>query len=282
MPTACTLCGAEDAFLLNTAVHPDFDLTLLSPELRSAFTGHLDAICANCGLYQAYRRFSEAEADAVNGIGKDALSTDEAYHSYPVPQEFIDAWYGDSVDRQRRRWGSALRELGLAPKRVLFLRAWFGRTLEMFAHEFGAEVYALDISQVCIQHVRDHHPIVHQLTGSMNAVLKGDFLEERPFDGVITQHVLVHANDAPHFLHQLRHLVRDGGFVLLNAETKIAPDNPFHKFYPTEFQLTSLLREEFEEVYKLDDTGIIRQNDWRRFSGRAVEFIGVHRPAGGR
>jgi SAM-dependent methyltransferase len=277
MPARCSRCGAEDAFLINTAVHPDFDLSILPPQLRPAFMGHLDAICVNCGLYQAYRRFSEEEVDAVNGIGKDALSTDEAYHSYPVPKEFIDAWYGDSVDRQRRRWGKALRELGLQPKRVLFLRSWFGRTLEMFAREFGAEVYALDVSPVCVQHVREHHPLVHQLTGSINGLLKGDFLDGPPFDGVVTQHVLVHANNPPQFVRQFRHLVRDGGFVLLNAETKVAPDNPFHKFYPTEYQLTSLLRDEFDEVYKLDEMGVIAQEDWRQYCGSAVEFLGVHR-----
>lgn len=280
MSAPCTRCGATDAFPINTRVKPDFDLAVLPANLRGGFEDHRDAICANCGMYQAYRRFEDAALDAVNGIGKDALSTEEAYHSYPVPQEFIDRWYGDSVERQRKRWSGALRQLGLRPKRVLFLRYWFGRALEMFAREFDAEVYGLDISPICIRHVREHCPTVRQLEGAINGALKGEFLDGPPFDGVITQHVLVHANDPPRFIRQLRHLVRDGGFVLLNAETKVAPTNPFHKFYPSEYQLTSLLRDEFPEVYKLDGEGIIAQDDWRRHTGTADEFIGVLRRAG--
>jgi len=279
MPAPCTRCGCEDAFLIDTPVKPDFDLMTLPPALRPPFSRHLDAMCANCGMYQAYQRFTAAELDAVNGIGKDALSAEEAYHSYPVPETFIDAWYGDSIERQRKRWGAVLSRLGQKPRRVLFLRYWFGRAPQMFAREFGAEVHGLDISPVCVRYVKERCPELRPLDGSINGALKGDFLDGPPYDGVITQHVLVHANNPPQFVRQLRHLVRDGGFVLLNAETKVAPTNPFHKFYPTEYQLTSLLRDEFDEVYKLDDTGIIEQDDWRAYSGRATEFIGVLRKA---
>jgi len=280
MPSACSRCGAAEAYLLNTPVEPDFEPSAIAADLRPAFfSGHLDAVCANCGLYQAYRRFTAHELEVVNGLGKDVLTTEEAYKDYPVPKEFIDGWYGDSIERQRRRWTKVLGELGLAPRRVLFLRYWFGRAPEMFATEFGAEVYGLDISPVCVRYVREHCPVVRQLQGSINGALKGDFLDGPAFDGVITQHVLVHANNAPQMLRQLRHLVRDGGFLLLNAETKVAPTNPFHKFYPSEYQLASLLREEFDEVYKLDEQGIIAQDDWRKYTGRATEFLGVLRRA---
>lgn len=277
MPAPCTRCGAEHAYLIDTPVKPDFDVAALPEALRPPFIRHLDGVCVNCGLYQAYQRFSAPELDAVNGIGKDALTTEEAYHSYPVPQEFIDRWYGDSVERQRRRWKKVLGTLRLQPRKVLFLRYWFGRACEMFHREFGAEVHGLDISPICVRYVKEHVPSLRVLEGAINGALKGAFLDGPPYDGVITQHVLVHANNPPEFVAQLRHLVRDGGFVLLNAETKVAPTNPFHKFYPSEYQLTSLLRDEFDEVHKVDDEGLIQQEDWRTYTGRATEFVGIVR-----
>jgi SAM-dependent methyltransferase len=278
MPNECTRCGFDEAYLINSAVRPDFDISILPPDTRAPFLSHLDGICANCGLYQAYLRFSEDQLDAINGIGKDAMTTEEAYHEYPIPEAYIDAWYGNSLERQRRSWRRTFDSLGLRPKRVLFLRYWFGRIMKMFADEFGAEVYAVDISPICVRHVKEHYPFVKHLPGSINGCLKGEMLDGPPFDGVIVQHILVHSVDVPRAIGQLRHLVRDGGFVLLSAETKVAPSNPFHKFYPSEYQLTSMLRDEFDEVYKLDESGIIVQADWRRYSGKAIEFLGVLRP----
>lgn len=88
--TPCMRCGSTIAYLINTPVSPDFDLEIINEDLRSAFSDHRDGVCQNCGLYQAYDRFGNEHSDMINGIGKDALTTDEIYHSYPVPEDFID------------------------------------------------------------------------------------------------------------------------------------------------------------------------------------------------
>lgn len=279
MNALCMRCGCAEAFPINTVVKPDFDLTRIPSDLRDAFGDHADAICSNCGLYQAYNRFSGSQIAMINGIGKDALTTDEIYHQYPVPEEFINDWFGDSVERQRRRWGSLFREVGVAPKRILVLRHWFGRQFPMLVEEFGADVFGVDISPICNRYVAEHYPFVRQLPGTINGELSGPFLSGEPFDLVIVQHILVHCVDVPKALSAIRHMLRNGGVVLLSAETKRAPSNPFHKFYPSEFQTVSMLSDVFDEVYKLDEQGIIRDVPINEYSGRATEFAAVVRPA---
>jgi len=279
MNALCMRCGCAEAFPINTSVKPDFDLKIIPPDLRDAFSDHADAICSNCGLYQAYKRFSGPQIAMINGIGKDALTTDEIYHSYPVPEEFINDWFGDSVERQRRRWGSLFHELGVTPKRILVLRHWFGRQFPMLVEEFGAEVFGVDISPICNRYVAEHYPFVRQLAGTINGELSGPFLSGEPFDIVIVQHILVHSVDVPKALAAIRHMLRNGGVVVLSAETKRAPSNPFHTFYPSEYQTVSMLSEVFDEVYKLDEQGIIRDIPIYGYSGRATEFAAVVKPA---
>lgn len=274
METCCVRCGCRQAYLVDTRVKPDFDLATLPADLRDAFRSHRDAICRNCGLHHAYRRFNNIQIDMMNGIGKDALTTDEVYHSYPVPEEFIDSWYGNSVERQRSSWLPFVAELGLVPKRILVMRYWMGRQFPMLRDAFDAELYGVDISPICTRHVTEHYPYVHQLEGTINGVFSGPFLDEPPFDLVIVQHLLVHSNDVTKSIAQLRHLVRDGGLVIVSAETKVAPTNPFHKFYPTEYQNVSLLADSFDEVYKLDESGPIDPKLLHHYTGRAVEFAG--------
>ena len=274
MDAECVRCGCRLAYIIDSPVTPDFELSRLPDDMCSAFTDHRDAICANCGLYHAYRRFNDAQIDMMNGIGKDALTTDEVYHSYPVPEEFIDSWYGNSVERQRNSWLPFVAEIGLVPNRVLVMRYWLGRQLPMLRDAFDAEFYGVDISPICTRHVAEHYPYVHQLDGAINGAFSGPFLDEPPFDLVIVQHVLVHSNDVTESIAQLRHLVRDGGLVIVSAETKVAPTNPFHKFYPTEYQTVSLLADSFDEVYKLDESGPMDPKLLHRYTGRAVEFAG--------
>lgn len=278
MNAPCVRCGCRYAYPLNSEVHPDFDLSAVPASLRGAFTDHADAICCNCGLYQAYRRFDECQLEMINGIGKDALTTDEVYHAYPVPKDFIDAWYGNSVERQRARWVPFIHDLGLEPRRILMLRYWLGRQFPMLRDAFDAELYGVDISPICTRHVAEHYPFVHQLQGSINGALTGPFVAGPPFDLVIVQHVLVHAVDVVKEIATLRHLVRDGGLVLLSAETKVAPTNPFHKYYPSEYQTVSLLSQHFDRVFKLDEDGPIAEEALFRYTGRAVEFAGYVKP----
>lgn len=282
MDTACARCGCHQAYLVNTPVKPDFDLSTLPADLREAFGDHKDAICANCGLYHAYMRFEPRHIDMINGIGKDALTTEEIYQSYPVPEDFIDSWYGRSLERQRRVWLPFISKMAVSPRRILVLRHWFGRQFPMLRDAFGASLYGLDVSPICVRHVADHYPYVRQLRGTINGALAGPFLDEGPFDLVIVQHILVHSVDVPESIARLRHLVRDGGLVLISAETKVAPTNPFHKFYPTEYQMTALLSAEFDEVHKLDENGTIDPSKLYRYTGRAIEFAGKIYPRAGK
>lgn len=280
MGVPCARCGCVYAFPVKTKVIPDFDLSKIPASLRDAFTDHDDAICQNCGLYQAYRRFDERQLAMINGIGKDALTTDEIYHDYPVPEDFIDAWYGTSIKRQRASWVPFIRGLGLEPRRILVLRYWLGRQFPMLRDAFDAELYGVDISPVCMRHVAEHYPFVRQLEGSINGALTGPFIDGPPFDLVIIQHILVHAVDVVKEMATLRHLVRDGGLVLLSAETKVSPTNPFHKYYPSEYQTVSLLSQQFDRVFKLDEDGPIAQDQLFSYTGRAVEFAGLVMPRG--
>lgn len=274
MDRACVRCGYDTAYLVDTPVRPDFPVEQIEAALREPLVRHRDAICANCGLYQAYVRFEPNQIEQINGIGKDALTTDEVYHSYPIPEDYIRSWYGTSMETLVPRWRNTFRELNLVPRRVLFLRYWFGWTMEFVHSEWNAEVYGVDISPICRRHVTEHFPFVRHLEGSINGHLAGPFLEAGPFDAIFVQHILVHATNVVESIRRLRGLIAPGGFLHLGAESKVSPTNPFHKFYPSEYQLHTLLEPEFDAVYKLDQNGIIRQENPRQHSGGAcIEWI---------
>jgi SAM-dependent methyltransferase len=277
MPTRCVRCGYDRAILIDTPVKPDFQVQNLDLELRGPFQRHRDGVCANCGLYQAYERFDASQLERINGIGKDALTTDEVYQGYPIPAAYIDAWYGSSMERLVPRWRQSFAELGLRPRKALFLRHWFGRAMAFVHDEWGADIYGVELSSSCRRYVAEHYPFVHQLEGSINGNLAGPFLASGSYDAIFVQHVLVHSNDVVNSIRQLRQILAPDGFLHLGAESKVAPTNPFHKFYPSEFQLFSLLRDEFAYVHKLDEHGIIRQSDPRMYSGQCVEWIATNR-----
>jgi len=275
MQEECMLCGHMETYLINTKVHSDFNIKMIPEHIRSPFLTHNDGICTNCGLYQAYNRFSHAQLNEVNQLGKDILTSEEAYHTYPIPNDFVKDFHERTYSVEIPLWKNVFSELGLSPKRALFLRYWFGASAKFVMEEYNADIFGLDMSHVCELYVRDNLPQLNVLQGEINGHLEGAFLNSGPYEAIFTSHILVHSNYLRDTFEKLRSLLAPGGFLSISAETKFAPSNPFHKVYISQHNMVTLLEEYFDDVFLLDEVGIIKDNRKNQHKDGLYEYLAI-------
>lgn len=254
-PVPCMNCGSSEAVFIGTRTSPDFDLKILPSELASIFGARKDGICACCGLYQDYirldrdqqRRFCESM------ISKDRTVSEEAFHTYPVPPQFIADFDARYYALRLKRWRDYMSVKGIAPKRCLFLRPMFGAAPEFVVREFGADVSGLEISSVAMRTTIDRVPGFKPLSGCIHGYLEGDFLNSGHYDAIFCFHSLVHSVDIHDMIGNLRKLLAPGGCIIFTHEINRKPTNPFHILYTTEWVLESLLTQHFSRVERIDD-----------------------------
>lgn len=275
MQEECMLCGHIEAYVINTKVHSDFNLKIIPEDIRSPFLTHNDGICTNCGLYQAYNRFSHAQLSEVNQLGKDILTSEEAYYTYPIPEKFVNDFQKRTYSVVIPLWKNVFSELDLSPKNALFLRYWFGASAKFIMEEYNADISGLDMSQVCELYVRDNLPQMNLLQGEINGHLEGAFLNSGPYDAIFTSHILVHSNYLRDTFEKLRSLLVPGGFLSISAETKFAPSNPFHKVYISQHNMVILLKEYFDDVFLLDEMGIIKGNHKKQYQNGLYQYLAI-------
>lgn len=252
-PAACQNCGFDMALFLGTEVSPDFDTTAeLPPGLRAAFMDRQDGICLRCGVYQAYKRFSEEQLRTINYLGKDISTSDPVFHKYPVPAETLAAYNENFFADRIRQWREYFRKAGIRPMDSLFIRPLFGGSVKFIRDEFGAKVAGIDMSDLCLRTVKEWIPEFTAYQGAINGMLEGDFLASGPYDSVFVVHTLTHAGDVHKMLEQIRSLLKEGGFAVFSDEIVRKPRNPFHMLHMSEVQLEAILLKHFRKVDRID------------------------------
>jgi hypothetical protein len=249
----CVMCDGKEAYVIPTDVVPDFDPAKLETGLRQALLTKQNGYCTMCGLYQDFNRLSPAHLRAMNALGKDVLTTEPAYESYPPPAEFVAAFDARHFSQRLARWGAFFARQSQSVDAALFLRAWFGAAPRFVSERFGARVAGLDMSPTCLRYTQETVPGFAALTGDINGVLEGPFLASGPYAAVFTFHILNHSCDIKAALDQLRGLVRPGGFIVFTNEIERKPANPFHNVHLSEVQFIGLLRQFFSRIARIDD-----------------------------
>jgi SAM-dependent methyltransferase len=249
----CVICGGAEAYVVPTDVIPDFDPLRLEPELRAALLTKQNGYCTTCGIFQDFNRLSPAHLKAMNALGKDVMTTETAYSTYPPPADFVTAFNTRHFGLRLERWGAFFAAHDPAIEAALFLRSWFGAAPRFVMERFGARVAGLDMSASCLRYTRENAPGFIALDGDINGELDGAFLSSGPYDAVFTFHILNHSCDIRAALGQLRGLVRPGGLVVFTNEIERKPANPFHNIHLSEVQFVSLLRQFFTRVERIDD-----------------------------
>jgi hypothetical protein len=215
----------------------------------------IDGICVSCGLYQNYQRYTADELIEYLEVitSKDMAVSEELYHSYPVPAEFVESTDQRMFERRIRQWDAYFDTTSPTIERALFLRPNFGKTALYIRDRFGAQLEGLEISDVSQRTVSARIPDFRFHDGNIHGLLWGPWLEGEPYDAMFVFHTLTHTFDVHDTLAKLRRLVRPGGFAIFSSEVGRKPWNPFHTLYLSEWQLVSLLREHFDRIDRIDD-----------------------------
>jgi SAM-dependent methyltransferase len=249
----CVACGGEEAYVVATPVHPDFDPALLDAELRQAFLTKQNGYCTLCGLFQDFNRLEPHHLRELNALGKDVLTSDAAYANYPPPADYVAAFDERHFSRRLERWAAFLEMHRPRIESALFLRVWFGAAPRFIGERAGAKLAGLDISPSCLRYASERLPGFAALAGNINGMFEGPFLKSGPYDAIFTFHILNHSCDIMAALRQIRGLLRPGGFALFTNEIERKPSNPFHNVHASEVQFAALLRQIFARTERIDD-----------------------------
>ena len=246
-------CGKQEAIVVPTKVLPDFDPSLLDAGLRERFLSKQNGYCTNCGLFQDFNRLSVEELRRLNALGKDTLTSDAAYATYPPPDSAVRDFNERHFGRRLLRWSEYFDRAQLRVERALFLRVWFGAGPQFAISRWGAQVSGLDMSPICLRYTRENVPGFQALEGCIDGMLEGAFLDSEPYDAIFIFHILNHSCDVAGSLSKLHTLTRPGGFVVFTNEIERKPQNPFHNFHASEPQLRAILLDVFDRVDRISD-----------------------------
>ena len=254
-PQPCMNCGGTEAVKVGTPLQPDFDVRKLPPDLRPAFVDGWDGICTRCGLYQQFNRYTPGQLQAYVNVmtSKDEAVSEQAYHTYPVPADFVARYDERYFGHRLPRWQEYFDRERPRVERALFLRPMFGAAVEYVQQTFGAEVAGLDISAISNRTVCDRIPEFKLLDGQIHGRFEGPFLDSGPYDAVFICHTLIHCIDVHDSLAKIRGLLRPDGLAVISHEINRKPWNPFHTIYVSEWQLVDLLGRHFNRVDRIDD-----------------------------
>jgi SAM-dependent methyltransferase len=249
----CINCGGSEAYVTPFEVQPDFDPAILPSPLRRAFLTKQNGYCTVCGVFQDFNRLSPADFRALNALGKDELTSDPTYHSYPPPAAAVRGFDAAHFAKRVGRWDAYFSTENISMRRALFVRVWFGAAPRFIAARFGAEICGIDMSPTCLRYTSETVPRFRALEGESNGIFEGPFLATGPYDAVFVFHVLTHSSAPRDMLRQIRSLLAPGGVAVFTNEIERKPQNPFHNVHLSEPQLLALLRQHFDRVDRIDD-----------------------------
>jgi SAM-dependent methyltransferase len=254
-PLPCMHCGTSEAILVGTPTFADFDVTVIPERLREPFVAGIDGFCVRCGLYQNYVRYTAKELGEYLQVmtSKDMAVSEEPYHSFPVPEDFVADHDARAFGQRIERWESYFNETTPNIQRALFLRPMFGRTAMYIRDRFGAQLEGIEISDVSRRTTADRIPDFQFHEGNIHGLFSGPWLEREPYDAIFVFHTMTHTFDVHDALRKLRGLLRPGGLAIFSSEVGRKPWNPFHTLYLSEPQFVWLLQDHFDRVDRIDD-----------------------------
>jgi SAM-dependent methyltransferase len=256
-PNSCCMnCGSDDAIFFPYRIRADFDYKILPWDLRKVFAERAVGYCRKCGFGQEFNRFNSDQLERYINIvsSKDHTVSEEAYHTFPIPQKYKDFFNNAYYSKRIKSWDHAIdNKIEFSPQRVLILRPMFGAATQYFKNRFGAECYAMEISKIARMTIEQEQPNVQFLNGNIHAHFYGSFLDTGPYDAVICLHTLVHCIDIHDSLSKIRKLLKPGGFAIFTDEIVVKPSNPFHMIFADEMQWRNLFAQHFKEVVRLED-----------------------------
>lgn len=253
--SACMHCGANDTEFYKTAVRADFDVSVLPDSIRQVFSERALGLCKQCGLIQDFRRFTlpQLHEYCLMLQSKDQSVSEEAFHTFPVPQNYITAFNERYFLLRTTRWAEYFDTHPIEIKRALFLRPFFGAA-SAFVHErFGAECHGLEISGVARKTIEAMDEDFSFLEGNIHAYFEGPFLNSASYDAIFVFHTLVHCIDIHDSLAKLKRLLRPGGAIVFTHEINVKPSNPFHMLFMDEAAFLQILGRHFIRVDRIDE-----------------------------
>jgi SAM-dependent methyltransferase len=239
--------------MVRSPAAPDFDTSNLTPAVRRALLHKENGHCLRCGLFQDFAVVGDAEIAAINALGKDELTNDPTFGSYPPPDHAVISFNERYFSRRTRRWADYLDEQEIVIRDALFLRSWFGAAPAFVRSRYGATVSGLDMSPLCERYTAENVPGYLPLRGEINGRFDGNLLVGGSFDAIFVFHVLCHSFDVVKGLRQIHDALRPGGLAIFSHEVVRKPTNPFHRVHPSEPQFLGLLRGVFSRADRIDD-----------------------------
>lgn len=255
-PGSCMNCGSGRALYVNNICQPDFNpRSLVSRELADLFEKKWNGVCEVCGLYQDFIRFDHKQMMqwCQQMISKDQTVSEEAFHTYPVPAEYIDTFEKKFFDKRTKKWAEYFSAIGFVPKNSLFIRPFFGAGPNWLVDNYSAEVAGIEISTICQKTVIDRVPNYKPLNGQAHGFFEGEWLDSGPYDAIFVFHTLCHSCDVHEMCHRLASLVSPGGVIVFSHEVNRKPANPFHTLYMSEWTFLGLLNQHFRQVDRIDN-----------------------------
>ncbi|MEE3046813.1 MAG: class I SAM-dependent methyltransferase [Pseudomonadota bacterium] len=249
----CMYCGFLEAEFFPFATRADFNVRKLPEDVRWRFYSRSIGQCQHCGLVQDYSHLTENEIRSflsAQGSNKDNSVSEEAYHTFPVPADYVESFNKNYFSIRTERWKSVLPDLSKLED-VLFFRPFFGASIDFVKEYSRAKCSALEISEVARKTVELKHPDVEFLNGNIHGLIFGDFVEVRKWDALFCFHTLCHSVDIRKMLQIMKSLVREGGFIVFSHETIFKPTNPFHNAFFDEDWFVELLQKNFSKVERV-------------------------------
>jgi hypothetical protein len=271
-------CRSDNVTFYPVIVRPDFDAAILPNRLRRLFAERAFGVCVSCGVAQDFNRLSAQDVAEYCRIltNKDQAVSEEAFHTFPVPQNYIDGFNERYFSVRMERWKRYFESRSFTIDKVFFFRPFFGAAPAFIKDAYGAECSGMEISEVARKTTQALLPDFRFLSGNIHAVLNGVFLNSGPYDAIFDFHTLIHCMDVHDALGKMKDMLRPGGALILTHEINVKPSNPFHILFADEKALLKVLGAHFRRVDRIDACEIDPAAHIRQFTekGDCPDFVG--------
>ena len=254
----CSLCGSTNvACERRHWLHLPYEIPGSALHLRDQMHRRDNGVCRDCGLEQAFYKFSDEGRKVFYDLGLDVLASSPEFGLYPPS----DAWQKQVHERfgyLRRlpKWEAWLAANRVpVPRRMLHLRCQYGEILRHFHEQHGTEVWGTDVVHACLRYVREHLPYVRIPEGSLAAQFELQFPPGTEFDLIICFHTLTHSQNLRGDFELIGSWLAPGGVVVFSEEISKKQHNPFHMVHADETAFVRALRQFFHRVERIDDCG---------------------------
>ena len=257
----CSYCGSSKIRLyprnyLRLAYEVPEEALKYKDQLRRRDNGR----CLECGLDQAFYKFSPEGRRLFYKLGLEVLSTQNEYGTYPPSDEWVRSVSEINYAKRLPKWDEFLRSRGVRKLgQVLQLRFDYGRALRHFSKNYGAETWGMEMTHPCELYARENLPEVRVLEGRLEGLIEAAPPRGVRFDLIICFHTLTHSMNLKQDLLTLRSLLSDEGSVIFCDEVTKKFENPLHLIHFDERTFTKILSEVFGRVDRVDDCGDVSE-----------------------